>query len=99
MSRTAHLRIPFFDAQHRAFADELDQWTHEAVGEVEGGDAAHGDVDAICVRWVRALAPPGGSSTAFPLAMAAPMTRCGRSIWSWRAKRWRVAAVWRISRS
>ena len=59
MSRTAHLRIPFFDAQHRAFADELDQWTHEAVGEVESGDAAHGDVDAICVRWVRALGAAG----------------------------------------
>ena len=33
MSRTAHLRLPFFDAQHRAFAEELDQWTHRAVAD------------------------------------------------------------------
>jgi acyl-CoA dehydrogenase len=59
MSRTAHLRIPFFDAQHRAFADELDQWTGEAVRDVEGADGAHGDVDAICRRWVRALGGAG----------------------------------------
>jgi hypothetical protein len=43
MSRTAHLRLPFFDAQHRAFADELDQWAREQVAEIEGGDAAHKD--------------------------------------------------------
>src|SRR5271157_36659 len=59
MSRTAHLRIPFFDAQHRAFADELDQWAREAVIEVEGGHAAHADIDAICIRWVRALGAAG----------------------------------------
>jgi len=59
MSRTAHLRIPFFDAQHRAFAEELDQWAHEAFAQVETGDAAHGDVDATCVRWVRALGAAG----------------------------------------
>ncbi len=59
MSRTAHLRIPFFDAQHRAFADELDQWAREAVIEVEGGHAAHAVIDAICIRWVRALGAAG----------------------------------------
>jgi acyl-CoA dehydrogenase len=59
MSRTAHLRIPFFDAQHRAFADELDQWAYRAVADVEGSDAGHGDVDATCVRWVRALGAAG----------------------------------------
>ena len=59
MSRTAHLRLPFFDAQHRAFAEELDQWAHQAVAEVEGGDPVHGNVDAICVRWVRALGAAG----------------------------------------
>jgi acyl-CoA dehydrogenase len=59
MSRTAHLRIPFFDAQHRAFADELDQWASEAVREVEGGQAAHSDVDDICRRWVRTLGAAG----------------------------------------
>src|SRR5271166_1016256 len=59
MSRTAHLRIPFFDAQHRAFADDLDQWAREAVLEVEGEDAAHADIDATCIRWVRALGAAG----------------------------------------
>ncbi len=59
MSRTAHLRIPFFDAQHRAFADEIDQWAHEAVADLEGSEGAHGDVDATCVRWVRALGGAG----------------------------------------
>ena len=59
MSRTAHLRIPFFDAQHRAFADELDQWAREAVTEVEGGHVAHDDVDATCIRWARALGAAG----------------------------------------
>jgi acyl-CoA dehydrogenase len=75
MSRTAHLRLPFFDAQHRAFADELDQWARDKVAEVEGGDAAHKDgahpnppplagegrqgVDAICLHWVRALGAAG----------------------------------------
>src|ERR1700678_1394126 len=59
MRRTAHLRLPFFDAQHRAFAEELDQWAHQAVAEVEGGDPVHGNVDAICVRWVRALGAAG----------------------------------------
>jgi acyl-CoA dehydrogenase len=58
MSRTAHLRLPFFDAAHRAFAEELDQWAGQAVADIEG-DAGHGDVDACCVRWVRALGAAG----------------------------------------
>jgi acyl-CoA dehydrogenase len=59
MSRTAHLRLPFFDAQHRAFADELDQWAREKVAEVEGEHVAHDDIDAACIRWVRALGAAG----------------------------------------
>ena len=59
MSRTAHLRIPFFDAHHRDFADKLDQWADQAVAEVEQGDGGHGDVDATCVRWVRTLGAAG----------------------------------------
>ncbi len=59
MSRTAHLRLPFFDAQHRAFADELDEWAQRALTDLEGSDAAHGDVDAACVAWVRALGAAG----------------------------------------
>ncbi len=59
MSRTAHLRLPFFDAQHRAFADELDEWAGAKVAEVEHGDSAHGDVDANCRRWVHTLGEAG----------------------------------------
>jgi len=59
MSRTAHLGVPFFEAQHRAFADELDRWARQAADDVEGGDAGHADVDAACVRWVRALGAGG----------------------------------------
>jgi acyl-CoA dehydrogenase len=59
MSRTAHLRLPFFDAQHRAFADALDQWTYRAAADMDGGDAGHGDVDTACKRWVRALGAAG----------------------------------------
>jgi len=59
MNRTAHLRIPFFDAQHRAFAEELDQWAFQAAADVEGGDGGHDDVDATCRRWVRALGAGG----------------------------------------
>jgi acyl-CoA dehydrogenase len=59
MSRTAHLGVPFFEAQHRAFADELDQWARQAADDVEGSAAGHTDVDAACVRWVRALGAGG----------------------------------------
>ncbi len=59
MSRTAHLRIPFFNAQHRAFAEELDTWAYQAVPDVEGGDGGHDDVDATCRHWVRALGHAG----------------------------------------
>jgi acyl-CoA dehydrogenase len=59
MSRTAHLRIPFFVAQHRAFAEELDQWAFRAVVDIEGGDGGHDDVDAACRHWVRALGTGG----------------------------------------
>ena len=59
MSRTGHLRIPFFDAQHRAFADELDEWAGAKVPEIEHGDSAHGDVDATCRRWVHTLGEAG----------------------------------------
>ncbi len=59
MSRTAHLRLPFFNAQHRAFAEELDAWAYQAVADVEGGDGGHDDVDSTCTHWVRALGSAG----------------------------------------
>jgi hypothetical protein len=34
MSRTAHLRLPFFDAKHRAFADEIDQWAGDTAADI-----------------------------------------------------------------
>jgi alkylation response protein AidB-like acyl-CoA dehydrogenase len=68
MSRTAHLRIPFFDAHHRAFADKLDQWAYQAVADIERGDAVHGDVDAVCVQWVRTLGAAGWLEQCVPAA-------------------------------
>jgi acyl-CoA dehydrogenase len=59
MSRTAHLRLPFFDAQHRAFADELDEWAGTKAAEIEHGEGARGDVDGACRHWVHALGEAG----------------------------------------
>jgi acyl-CoA dehydrogenase len=59
MSRTAHLRLPFFDAQHRAFAEELDEWAGVKAAEIAHGEGAHADVDETCRRWVRALGEAG----------------------------------------
>ena len=82
MSRTAHLRIPFFDAQHRAFAEELDAWAYQAVADVEGGDGGHDDVDATCTHWVRALGNAGWLRALRPGGLtAAPTIRCSRFIW------------------
>ena len=58
MSRTGHLRLPFFDAEHRAFAERLDEWAREATADIEG-DRGHADVDALCKAWVRALGKGG----------------------------------------
>src|ERR1700683_829111 len=59
MSRTGHLRLRFVDAEHRVFAEELDEWAAEATAEIEGGRAGHDDVDALCKSWVRALGEGG----------------------------------------
>src|ERR1700685_933530 len=59
MSRTGHLRLPFFDAEHRAFAEELDEWARLATAESEGDNGSHDDVDALCKSWVRALGEGG----------------------------------------
>ncbi len=89
MSRTAHLRLPFFDAQHRAFADELDEWAVRTVAEVEGGAprnplAGEGmrgmstrSAGAGSVHW----APPDTFANVSRRPMAARTTRCNRSIW------------------
>jgi alkylation response protein AidB-like acyl-CoA dehydrogenase len=72
MSRTTHLRLPFFDAKHRAFADEIDQWAGDTAVDIGhgGGDGAggHGDIDATCVRWVRALGAAGWLQYCVPAA-------------------------------
>jgi acyl-CoA dehydrogenase len=68
MSRTAHLRLPFFDAQHRAFAEELDEWAGVKAAEIEHGEGAHADVDATCRRWVRALGEAGWLRQCVPSA-------------------------------
>ena len=54
MNSLEHLRWPFFEDRHRAFAAELDGW---AAGHVRD---AHGpDVDALCRRLVRQLGDAG----------------------------------------
>ncbi len=54
MNPLEHLRWPFFEDRHRAFAAELDAW---AASEVRD---AHGvDVDALCRRLVRQLGDAG----------------------------------------
>ena len=54
MNPLEHLRWPFFEDRHRAFAAALDAW---AVREVRD---AHGvDVDALCRRLVRQLGDAG----------------------------------------
>jgi acyl-CoA dehydrogenase len=68
MSRTAYLRLPFFDAQHRAFAEELDEWAGVKAAEIEHGEGAHADVDATCRRWVRALGEAGWLRQCVPSA-------------------------------
>ena len=80
MSRTAHLRLPFFDAKHRAFAEELDQWAVAAAAEIDGAKGAMA-TSTRCVRWVRALGAGGGSGIASLRVTAAPTIRCSRFIW------------------
>ena len=54
MNPLGHLRWPFFEDRHRAFATALDAW---ALAEVR--DAQGADVDALCRRLVRQLGDAG----------------------------------------
>ena len=54
MNPLGHLRWPFFEDRHRAFAVALDVW---ALAEVR--DAQGADVDALCRRLVRQLGDAG----------------------------------------
>ena len=74
MSRTAHLRIPFFDVQHRAFADELDHGRTKRLPNRHGG-AAHGDVEARAAAGSMRSAMPAGSGIACRRLTAAPPRR------------------------
>jgi acyl-CoA dehydrogenase len=54
MNPLEHLRWPFFEDRHRAFAAALDAWADREVRD------AHGvDVDALCRRLVRQLGDAG----------------------------------------
>ena len=52
--RLAHLRWPFFEERHRAFAAALDAWAAAQVRDAHGAD-----VDALCRRLVRQLGDAG----------------------------------------
>ena len=54
MSRLGHLDLPFFDAEHRALAQQLDAWGAE---HLQGLD--HHDADATCRALVRQLGEAG----------------------------------------
>jgi acyl-CoA dehydrogenase len=63
-SRLAHLDLPFFDEAHRVLATELDEW----AGPRAAGIGHHGDVDALCRRWVTALGDGGWLRWCVPAA-------------------------------
>ncbi|MES2960430.1 MAG: acyl-CoA dehydrogenase family protein [Pseudomonadota bacterium] len=54
MNPLDHLRWPFFEARHRAFAATLETWAAHEVRDVHGAD-----VDALCRRLVRQLGVAG----------------------------------------
>ena len=55
MTRLGHLDLPFFEAGHRALAEDLDVWAADHAAQIGHG----GDVDAVCRRWVAALGRDG----------------------------------------
>ena len=54
MNPLEHLRWPFFEERHRAFATALDGWAAREVRDAHGAD-----VDALCKRLVRQLGDAG----------------------------------------
>ena len=54
MNPLEHLRWPFFEERHRAFAAAIDVWAASNVRDVHGAD-----VDALCRRLVRQLGSAG----------------------------------------
>ena len=54
MNPLEHLRWPFFEERHRAFAAALDAWAAREVRDAHGHD-----VDAVCKRLVRQLGDAG----------------------------------------
>ena len=80
MSRTAHLRLPFFDAQASRLRRRARPMGRRGGCRIEV-TRGHDDIDATCVRWVRALGAAGWLQHCVPRPTAAPMTRCNRVIW------------------
>ena len=56
-----HFAWPFYDASHRDFAGTLDAWAAAQA-------MPHGDVDAACRSWVRALGAAGHLRACVPAA-------------------------------
>ncbi len=61
MIQRDHLDWPFYDASHRDFACALDAWAAAQA-------IPHGDVDAACRQWVRALGAAGHLGACVPAA-------------------------------
>jgi acyl-CoA dehydrogenase len=62
-TRFAHLALPFFDDEHRAQVPVLDAWAALQAPRID-----HGDTDAACREWVRALGAAGMLRACVPAA-------------------------------
>jgi acyl-CoA dehydrogenase len=63
MSDRRYLDLPFFEPRHAALAAELDDWAARTAPGID-----HGDTDAACRAWVRALGAAGWLRYAVPAA-------------------------------
>lgn len=63
MSDTRYLQLPFFEPRHGELAGALDAWAARTAAGID-----HGDTDAACRAWVRALGDAGWLRYAVPAA-------------------------------
>ena len=61
MADQSFLDWPFFEAQHKTLAQDLDQWAAATLPAIVDGDAAHSDLDGTCRKLVKAS---GGTAKA-----------------------------------
>ncbi len=59
MNSASHLAWPFFDAAHRDFKAQLQQWTTQQFGKWHAHDESRDAIDRECVSLVKALGQGG----------------------------------------